>query len=421
MLHALCSCRFTAKTWYPFNSGWPNHFAESCPPTMTAVAIASHSQPSAPTTVADFAPIAINPLSATPLKRPSHDIWDGTYYPKPRSGNSRTRLIERKQMSTKTTFKRVALVAVASLGFGVLSSVAPASAAEAAGLTTAINGVALTTNTNAISSNVSLAVGMTTAEGAAATITAPTVTLSAKVTSYPVGGAANITAAAATAADTAGDANLAGTMTYVQTAPYASCVQTGANDAVTAVGTTTGTAAGAGFCKLTFTPAVAGTYIVTVWRDYANVGAINDNEVSQTFSFTVVAAGAVIGNQFPNSADTTAGVTGASLAGVKVSSVGIETVQVSGRTGIQVGFAPQYRLTRNAAAAAIVDASGVSNATKFANIAYSVTNPAGTAVTVVSAQEQQAGHKRDRSCISQQQLLVHTQLLRSTMQTLILW
>jgi hypothetical protein len=34
-------------------------------------------------------------------------------------------------MSTKTTFKRVALVAVASLGFGVLSSVAPASAATA--------------------------------------------------------------------------------------------------------------------------------------------------------------------------------------------------------------------------------------------------------------------------------------------------
>ena len=37
--------------------------------------------------------------------------------------------IERKQMSTKTTFKRVALVTVAALGFGLLSSVAPASAA----------------------------------------------------------------------------------------------------------------------------------------------------------------------------------------------------------------------------------------------------------------------------------------------------
>jgi hypothetical protein len=32
-------------------------------------------------------------------------------------------------MSTKTTFKRVALVTVAALGFGVLTSVAPATAA----------------------------------------------------------------------------------------------------------------------------------------------------------------------------------------------------------------------------------------------------------------------------------------------------
>jgi hypothetical protein len=38
-------------------------------------------------------------------------------------------------MSTKTTFKRVALVAVASLGFGVLTSVAPATAAADAAIT----------------------------------------------------------------------------------------------------------------------------------------------------------------------------------------------------------------------------------------------------------------------------------------------
>jgi hypothetical protein len=37
---------------------------------------------------------------------------------------------ERKNMSTKTNFKRVALVAVASLGLGVLTSVAPANAAD---------------------------------------------------------------------------------------------------------------------------------------------------------------------------------------------------------------------------------------------------------------------------------------------------
>ena len=47
-------------------------------------------------------------------------------YPKPTGGNSLDRLIERKQMSTKTTFKRIALVVVAALGFGVLTSVAPA-------------------------------------------------------------------------------------------------------------------------------------------------------------------------------------------------------------------------------------------------------------------------------------------------------
>ena len=43
--------------------------------------------------------------------------------PKPALGSSENRLIERIQMSTKTTFKRVALVAVAALGFGLLSVV----------------------------------------------------------------------------------------------------------------------------------------------------------------------------------------------------------------------------------------------------------------------------------------------------------
>ena len=40
-------------------------------------------------------------------------------------------------MSTKTTFKRIALVTVAALGFGVLTSVVPAQAAAA----TALNAV----------------------------------------------------------------------------------------------------------------------------------------------------------------------------------------------------------------------------------------------------------------------------------------
>ena len=49
-------------------------------------------------------------------------------------------------MSTKTTFKRVALVAVAALGLGVLSSVAPASAVQGALTTEYVTGISVTTN-----------------------------------------------------------------------------------------------------------------------------------------------------------------------------------------------------------------------------------------------------------------------------------
>jgi trimeric autotransporter adhesin len=55
--------------------------------------------------------------------------------------------IERKQMSTKTTFKRIALVAVAALGFGVLSVVP--SQADVSGLkVTATNGTATVNNSD---------------------------------------------------------------------------------------------------------------------------------------------------------------------------------------------------------------------------------------------------------------------------------
>jgi hypothetical protein len=49
-------------------------------------------------------------------------------------------------MSTKTTFKRVALVAVAALGFGVLTSVSPANAADTASFTVNTDSVTVVTN-----------------------------------------------------------------------------------------------------------------------------------------------------------------------------------------------------------------------------------------------------------------------------------
>jgi len=287
-------------------------------------------------------------------------------------------------MSTKTLRKRIALVAVSALGFGLVSS-SPSNAAELGGAVTGITAVAATANTGTINSAQTVFIGVTTAALAGSANAQDTLVLSGKVTGYPVGGGALITAAAAAAAASDGDANLAGTMTYSAAAGVTSqCTQTAAANGGSALAATTAaTAAGTGFCKFSFTPTVAGTYTITIWGEAAAIGTINDNEAANTVTVTVGATSSVVANQFLNSASAEASTNG-TLNGVRVSSVGIETVQVSGRTGIQVGFAPQYRLTRNGGASN--SDAGTSNATKFGTIAYSVTNPAGTAVTVVSAQ-----------------------------------
>ena len=52
---------------------------------------------------------------------------------------------ERKQMSTKTTFKRIALVVVSALGFGLLTSVTPANAAATASFSVPVTSVTVIT------------------------------------------------------------------------------------------------------------------------------------------------------------------------------------------------------------------------------------------------------------------------------------
>jgi trimeric autotransporter adhesin len=103
-------------------------------------------------------------------------------------------------MSTKTTFKRIALVAVAALGLGVLTSVAPASA---------VNGQTAT----------SISVGTIPASRVGQTVVVPvtiylpatavandTITISAQLTSAPLsGGVANAASAGRPAATTAND------------------------------------------------------------------------------------------------------------------------------------------------------------------------------------------------------------------------
>jgi hypothetical protein len=100
-------------------------------------------------------------------------------------------------MSTKTTFKRIALVTVAALGFGVMS-VAPSNAATPAGLTSTLSAAATTVQTGEAAK--------TTLTTAGIFGTADTVTVSAALTSWP---------AAATNASLAG--MLVPTLTAVDT------------------------------------------------------------------------------------------------------------------------------------------------------------------------------------------------------------
>ena len=109
-------------------------------------------------------------------------------------------------MSTKTTFKRIALVAVASLGFGLLSA-APSNAAAIAANAMALTGTAGTNNSIVVAGTAATVINTTT--GGAATgfkITDPS-----GVVSYIGTGYANA------AVGTAVQANAVGTLTFATT------------------------------------------------------------------------------------------------------------------------------------------------------------------------------------------------------------
>ena len=275
-------------------------------------------------------------------------------------------------MSTKTLRKRIALVAVAALGFGLMSA-APSSAANT-GIGT-LSGIALASSaTPTAGATVTVTATYTTAARAASG-NADTIAIVGILSAVPSGGATAVTAASGT----------------VVTCTTAVCTLGNAlnTHTVTQAATSVLVDGNTGTATFAFTPpsAVPGSYTMTVFHDAGTLnGTFEAGETFQTIAITVGSVGGAAANQLPNSASTTASVTGATFDGHRVSSVGIDTVQVSGRTGIQVGFAPQYRVTRNGAAAAIAESTGADLATKYATIAYSVANPAGTAVTVYSSQ-----------------------------------
>jgi trimeric autotransporter adhesin len=190
--------------------------------------------------------------------------------------------IERKQMSTKTTFKRIALVTVAALGFGVMS-VAPSNAViNADSLTLSAATAAQNTAETQTATSAVATVSFLGASGDSMSVTASLVSGPAGNTALPY---LSITETAS-ARDGDGSTNLALGRKYEPNTP--AVVRSVGTSAVTTVkyavyvGTDSRTA-----------PSVAGTYVVrltpaTVGGSGALVGS-----TAQTLTITVTAAPAL--------------------------------------------------------------------------------------------------------------------------------
>jgi len=180
-------------------------------------------------------------------------------------------------MSTKTTFKRVALVAVAALGLGMLAT-APASArtsTAAVTLGTPTANVAVVGQASTISTSVSVA----------SSSVDDTFVVAARIVAQPVGSALNASTAITPAGTTV--TNFGGTSSASYTA-------TTANNQV--IYTLTGaavptTAPGSLSTRFSFTPAVAGTYTLAVFLDGASgVAATGDIKAADTVRYISVTA-----------------------------------------------------------------------------------------------------------------------------------
>jgi hypothetical protein len=179
-------------------------------------------------------------------------------------------------MSTKTTFKRIALVAVASLGFGVLTSVAPASAAV-----TDVTAVAITTpGTGRVGSAFTSSLSITTA-----ILANPSITLRGRFDTKPATSTATV-AFTDTGLSLTGITDETGTFTAANASTNvllpARYVVADANETTTASASVVG--------KVGFVPDVVGEYKITVWHDDNLDGLIGATEKSNTATFTVGAA-----------------------------------------------------------------------------------------------------------------------------------
>jgi hypothetical protein len=206
-------------------------------------------------------------------------------------GNVSRSTTERKKMSTKTSFKRVALVAVAALGMGVLTSVSPASAADIKG--TAVIGPVRASFTGTTLDTVNAAAVTITATGAAtnavAAATAGTRLLNTVALTTAPSAAAVLTIAQANVDSLAVTASGSGAVTLAN------------SRTLTAASTANAITTASAIAGITFKVDTAGTYAGTITTEQSSGTLVTPFSFTTTgtptsFTFTSdVASSAVSG------------------------------------------------------------------------------------------------------------------------------
>ena len=223
-------------------------------------------------------------------------------------------------MSAKTTFKRVALVAVAALGMGVLTSVAPASAAAVSPTSITVGTIPSASVGSVHSTPVTIAFPAGTGSD--------TFAISVRVTAAPTGsGYKNFQTDLASGATTSGT-NIKAKITVTKATSNDGIALTAAAATSTSDvdGNTVGTlytssvatsAAGSAGFVINVTPDVAGTYSVLVSTRNtvttiaaATLPIYTAGDANKTYSFATGATPTSVTLAAVTGADTTGGLTG---------------------------------------------------------------------------------------------------------------
>jgi trimeric autotransporter adhesin len=203
--------------------------------------------------------------------------------------------IERKQMSTKTIYKRIALVAVASLGAGVLS-VAPASANTGTSVVSPVRVTFTGTTQDTVrASAVAITAGSTAVANAVAAATAATRLLNTIALTTAPTAAATLTIAQANVTDQAGTpASLA------VTASSSGAVTLANSQTLTAASTAAAISTAQAISGITFAANVAGTYAGTITTVQSTGNAMvtpfrfTTTGVPTSFDFTTAATSSAV-------------------------------------------------------------------------------------------------------------------------------